>query len=258
METLQFEKLGPIGVLKINRPQALNALNAQVIGELESFLLSFQKEPSCRVLVVTGAGEKAFVAGADIKEMKDHSADQAYEMSLKGQRVFSLLESLPVPTIACVNGFALGGGLELALSCDILVASEKAKLGLPEVTLGLIPGYGGTQRLTRVVGPVLAKRMIYSGEAFSAQRLQSWGLISDVWPAEELLAETMKLAETIATRAPQALAQAKKAIYEGMQTSQDKGLQLEAQGFKEVFTTQDHLEGIQAFIEKRSPDFKGE
>ena len=258
METLNFEKQDHVGILKINRPQAMNALNGQLLSELDELLIQLSEDKTLRVLIVTGEGEKAFVAGADIKEMKDHSSDEAFKMAQNGQRIFSKLESLPFATIACVNGFALGGGMELALSCDMIVASEKAKFGLPEVSLGLIPGYGGTQRLARVVGANNARRIIFSGEMFSAEQAKSWGLVSEVYSPEDLMTSTLKLAKSISFKAPLAVSAAKKSLYEGIQTDLESGLQIEAEGFKEVFKTKDHDEGISAFMEKRRADFKGE
>ncbi len=245
------------GWLTISRPESLNALNAQLIGELGQCLVEISKLESLRAVVVTGAGEKSFVAGADIKEMKDHSSSEALKMSERGQKVFDQLAGLEIPTVCAVNGFALGGGLELALSCDILMASSKAKWGLPEVTLGLIPGYGGTQRLARALGPSLAKRVTFSGEIFSAEQGLNWGLFAGVFEPDQLLGEAQKLANTLSERSPVAIRIAKKAIDLGLDQSLAKGLEIERELFSQTFAAQDHNEGILAFIEKRKPVFKG-
>lgn len=245
-----------VGCLTLNRPEALNALNRELLTELNQFL-GWVTEQKIRALIVTGAGEKAFVAGADIKEMKDFNEAQAFRMAKNGQELFQRLEELPFPTIAAVNGFALGGGLELAMSCDLMLASEKVKWGLPEVSLGLIPGYGGTQRLARYIGKSLAKRVVLTGEIFSAQQGYDWGLFAQVCPAGELLSVCAKVASTMATRAPQALHLAKEAIRQGLDQTQSEGLVLEAELFAKTFATEDHHEGLAAFIEKRQPQFQG-
>ncbi|RME16800.1 MAG: hypothetical protein D6797_03770 [Bdellovibrio sp.] len=255
METLLYEKQDNIGILKINRPKALNALNKQVISELESFLESPPSDIRC--LVITGEG-KAFVAGADIKEMVEMTPEEALEMSERGQKVFQHLENWKVPSIAAVNGYALGGGLELALACDFIIASEKAQMGLPEVSLGLIPGYGGTQRLARVVGKGVARFMTLTGNMFSAKQLAQWGLVVEVTSAEQLMEKALVYAKDLAARGPEAVGLAKRAINEGYDKNQFEALRLEAQLFSEVFKTEDHKEGLQAFLEKRKPVFKGE
>ena len=255
-ETIHFELNSDIGFLKINRPSSLNALNGQVLQELEHCLSDLPKKMRC--LVVTGAGDKSFVAGADIKEMMGLNREQALKMSQQGQGVFNRLESLRTPVIAAVNGFALGGGFELALSCDFILASEKAKFGLPEVSLGLIPGYGGTQRLARYIGKGNARLITLTGDMFTAEEMCKWGVVSRVYKHEELLAEAQKFAEKILSRAPLALSLAKRSINEGYDMSQYEGLKHEAELFADTFKTKDHLEGIQAFIEKRKPIFIGE
>ena len=266
-ETLKFEKQGPIGILSINRPKALNALNKQVLGELERFIKAVSenfnesKVPEgegvpLRVLVLTGEG-KAFVAGADIKEMQGHSEAEALEMAQRGQAIFQQIEDCPYPIVAAVNGFALGGGLELAMSCDFIIASSRAKMGLPEVSLGLIPGYGGTQRLSRYVGKALARRIALTGDIYSADQLMQWGLVTEVVPPEELMEASLKVATTLSRRSPSALALAKGSINQGYNLNQLEGLQLEARLFAKTFTTQDSEEGLAAFIEKREPNFTG-
>ncbi len=246
-----------IGVLKIARPEAMNALNKQVLNDLKTLLHELEAKRGLRALIVTGEGEKAFVAGADIKEMEHLSTSQAREMALFGQGLMQRLQELPVPVIAAVNGFALGGGLELALACDFILASNKAKWGLPEVTLGLIPGYGGTQRLSRYVGRALARRVALSGELFTAQQGYEWGLFTQLCEPEQLFPTAMKLAETLASRAPLAMAWVKEAINHGGEHSQVEGLKLEAELFARTFETKDHVEGVKAFIEKRPAQFQG-
>lgn len=256
-ETLKLEKLSDhIQVLKINRPQAMNALNAQVMIELEKCLDQLSGEVP-RVLMITGEGEKAFVAGADIREMEKMSSVESFEMSRRGQRVMQKLENLNCATIAVVNGFALGGGLELALSCDILIASDKCKWGLPEVTLGLIPGYGGTQRLARQVGLSVAQRVTLSGEMFTAEQGSQWGLFAHTVPSAELTTFAEKLAKTIAERAPRAVAWAKQAVQKSKDLTIDEGMRLEAELFSKTFSTQDKTEGVSAFINKRPAQFSG-
>ncbi len=257
MTTIQFE-INNTGVayLTVSRPKALNALNSEVFSDLEKLLLEIESNSSIKCLVITGEG-KSFVAGADIKEMSGHSAEQAQEMSQRGQHIFNRISGLPFPTIAAVNGFALGGGLELAMSCDIILASEKAKLGLPEVSLGLIPGYGGTQRLSRLIGTVKANRVVFTGDIFTAQKMADWGLVSDVFSLETFKEEVDKVASKIASQSPVAVASAKKAVAEGMNTHFKKGLVIEADLFSKCFTTQDSKEGIAAFLEKRKPEFTG-
>ena len=256
-ETIKFEKQGAIGVLTMNRPEALNALNSQVISELAEFLKLIDQDREVRCLVVTGEG-KAFVAGADIKEMQNYNQDQALEMSENGQKVMQAFQDLSIPSIAAVNGFALGGGLELALACDVILASDKAKLGLPEVSLGLIPGYGGTQRLARTIGKGRARLMTLTGDIYSAQQCYDWGLISEVYASEEFNSKVLEVANKIASRAPVALDLARQAINLGFDRSLAEGLSLEAELFSKTFTTQDKVEGVNAFIEKRKPEFKGQ
>ena len=256
LETLKFEKEGDVGILTISRPQALNALNQQVLDEFAQFL-STVSEQGIRALIITGAG-KAFVAGADIKEMENHNEEEASEMSNKGQALFQRIEDLRIPVIAAVNGFALGGGLELALACDFIIASEKAKFGLPEVSLGLIPGYGGTQRLVRAIGKPLTRFITLTGDIYSAQQFLDWGLLVKVVSPEVLLEDCKKVASIMAQRGPVALTYAKRAINEGSEKPQFEAMKLECDLFAETFTTKDHTEGIKAFIEKRSPEFVGQ
>lgn len=243
-----------IGIVKIARPEAMNALNKQVLSELREVLASLR---DLRCAILTGDGEKAFVAGADIKEFESLNAHQAKELAINGQALLQQMEDLPLPIVAAINGFALGGGLEVALACDFMLASNKARWGLPEVTLGLIPGYGGTQRLSRVLGRALARRVALSGEMFTAQQGYDWGLFTQLCEPVELLPTAVKLGETLASRAPRALALAKQAINQGHDLSLRDGLKLEADLFAKTFETADHVEGIKAFVEKRSPQFRG-
>lgn len=250
-----------LGWLEITRPQALNALNAAVLKDLNTALDEVDQMAARRelaVLVIRGSGDKAFVAGADIKEMQGLNADQARAFAEVGQKVFRRLEVLPVPVIAAIHGFALGGGLELALSCDFVYATQNAKLGLPEVTLGLIPGFGGTQRLARAVGVQKAREWIFTGQMVTAQEAQAAGLVNAVFPdTESLWAAVTKTASTIAARGPLAVREAKKALLEGLKMDIDSGLELERDLFGDLFSFSDVTEGLAAFVEKRTPQFKG-
>ncbi|MFA7555706.1 MAG: enoyl-CoA hydratase-related protein [Spongiibacteraceae bacterium] len=252
--TLLFEVTDRVGVLTVNRPDAMNALNAVVIDELSAFCDAVvDMDVDC--VLVTGAGNKAFVAGADIKAMSELSEDKGEEMAHIAQEVFRKLEELPIPVIACVNGFALGGGFELALACDYIIASSKAKFGLPEVTLGLIPAYGGTQRLPRCVGKGIASRIILTGDIYSAEQALQWGIVTQLCEPEELIKLGMKQAQTISSRSGSALALAKCAINQGFDLLQQDGEKLEAELFQKAFSSEQKREGIAAFIEKRAPNF---
>ena len=255
--TLLFEENDGIGVLKINRPESLNALNREVLTELDSFLDQVQSSESLRCLVVTGSGEKAFVAGADIKEMTDLSSEAANEFARKGQSVFSRFEDLNVPVIAAVNGFALGGGLELALSCDFIIASNKARFGLPEVTLGLLPGFGGTQRLSQAVGLRKAREMTFTGKHYDATAALEMRLVNQVVEPETLMDAVAGITKSFARTGPVAVALSKKSINKGYDLDRDQGLELEAELFGELFATADAREGTQAFVEKRAANFTG-
>lgn len=246
-----------VGIIKVARPEALNALNKQVVSELRELVGGLSNKPEIRAAILTGEGEKAFVAGADIKEMEALDAMQARDLAAGGQALMQKIEDLPFPVVAAVNGFALGGGLELALACDFIVASTKARWGLPEVTLGLIPGYGGTQRLSRVAGRALARRIALSGEMFSAEQGLQWGVFTQLFEPAELMPAALKIAETMASRAPLAMKLAKDAINTGHDMELSRGLVHEVELFGQSFTTEDHNEGIKAFIEKRTPNFQG-
>ena len=255
-ETLKFEIKEQIGYLTISRPKALNALNIKVLEEIELFIKNLETK-RLRVLIVQGAGDKAFVAGADIKEMSSLTPEGAEKFSKKGQKVFSLIEGLPFPVIAIIQGFALGGGLELALSCDVLIMETKAKIGLPEVSLSLLPAFGGTQRLSRSVGLYKAKEMIFTGSFYQAQEAFDMGLANKVVNKEELLKTAESMAQIIKTRGPVAIDKAKKLIHQSRNLPMDKGLELEAKEFGDLFRCQDSKEGMEAFIKKRKAQFKG-
>lgn len=258
-KAVELTKEAAVWTLAIQRPESLNALNSQVFDELEAVLTSLTKESfdNCKVLIVTGQGEKAFVAGADIKEINSLNEVAGHKFAERGQNVFRTFENLKIPVIAAVNGFALGGGLELALSCDFIIASENARFGLPEVSLGLIPGFGGTVRLSRVVGLAKAKEMIFSGDMIKSDEALRIGLVNKVVPQSELLAEAKKIAVTIASRAPVAISHAKESIMRSFDQDIDTAMKTEALEFSKLFTTADVKEGTQAFIEKRKPAFKG-
>ncbi|WP_379967995.1 enoyl-CoA hydratase/isomerase family protein [Epilithonimonas sp. UC225_85] len=241
-----------IAIVTINRPESLNALNAQVFNDLENVFDYLDSEKSVNCVIVTGSGDKAFVAGADIKEFPSLNQEQAKELSARGHYVFNKIENLSKPVIAAVNGFALGGGLELALACHIRYASENAKLGLPEVTLGLIPGYGGTQRLPKLIGKGRANEMIFSAKMISAEKAKSIGLVNEVFSLEELLPKTQHLAEQIVKNSPQGIAKAIKAVNA---SDHEKGTESEINYFGELFSEEDFKEGVSAFLEKRKPVF---
>jgi enoyl-CoA hydratase len=253
-----FEKKdGHIALITINRPKVLNAINKETMQELMSCVEILKNSDDIRVVVITGAGDKAFVAGADISQFPKMNENEAIEFATYGQSVFSKLEELKQPVIAAVNGYALGGGCELVLACDFIYASENAKLGQPEVSLGILPGYGGTQRLSRLVGKAMAKELIYSGKVISAQEALRIRLVNKVFAQKDLLLETIKTANLIASKAPIAVAESKKAIEQGYDILLKEALAVECQGFSKTFGTQDQKEGAKAFLEKRKPHFIG-
>jgi enoyl-CoA hydratase len=256
-ESLLVERQDALAQITINRPTKLNALNNLALGELEQVVKELEADASVRAVVLTGAGTKAFVAGADIGEMADITPAEAGAHAARGQRVMSLIEGSRLPYIAAINGFALGGGLELALACDIRIAAETAQLGLPEVTLGLIPGFGGTQRLPRVLPRGKALELILSGDRVDAKEAYRIGLVDRLATSADLLAEAHKLARTIARRAPQAVALAKRSVHVGVENDMNSGLAYEAAQFAIAFSTADHTEGIKAFLEKREASFTG-
>ncbi len=257
--TVTLEKRGRIAWLTLNRPEALNALNQQSLSDLDQALthLEVTSLQEVSVLVLTGAGEKAFVAGADIKEMSSFKKHEAFQFARRGQLLFQRFEKLGQAVIGCVNGFALGGGLELALSCDFIYASDKAKFGLPEVGLGLLPGFGGTLRLSRVVGLNHAREMVLSGEMISADRALQIGLVNQIYSADQLLIQTQALAEKMAAKGPVAIQKAKQSVLECFDRTVDAGLDFEANQFAHLFETEDMKEGTKAFMEKRKPQFQG-
>lgn len=253
METIKYEVNEKIGIITISRPTALNALNSLVISELEKVLDQVDLN-DIRVLVLTGDGEKSFVAGADIGEMSTLSKEEGEAFGKKGNDVFRKLETFPIPVIAAINGFALGGGCEIAMSCDIRICSENAVFGQPEVGLGITPGFGGTQRLARIIGVGKAKELIYSGANVKAEEALSIGLVNAIYAYPDLMPAALKLAGKIARNAPIAVRAAKKAINDGLQTDMDKGIVIEEKLFGSCFETVDQIEGMKAFLEKRKPE----
>jgi enoyl-CoA hydratase len=253
-EFILTETRGRVGLVTLNRPQVLNALNHQLVRELMDALEAFDHDEGVGVMVVTGS-EKAFAAGADIKEMADKTVQQM--MDLDYVAAFNRILTIRKPVIAAVSGYALGGGCEIAMSCDMIVASESAKFGQPEITIGVIPGAGGTQRLTRAVGKALAMEMILNNRTLSAQEALGFGLVNRLVPTEKYLDEALKLAEEIAGRAPAAVRAAKKMINQAYERTLTDGLHAERQEFYNLFATEDQKEGMQAFVEKRIPNWKG-
>ena len=253
-KNLKWEQKERTGYLTLSRPKALNALNSEVFDELEQ-CLSELAGSQIRALIVKGDGEKAFVAGADIKEMSSMSPKQATAFSQKGQKVFSLFEELPFPVIALIQGFALGGGLELALACDLLILEEKACIGFPEVKLGLFPSFAGTWRLAYAVGPYKAKEMIFSGDFYTGKQAYEMGLGQAVIPKDQLLEKAHSYSNTFQKRGRLAIAQAKKLIQNSRDMDLTSALKLESQEFGRLFNSKESQEGIQAFLEKRSPNF---
>ncbi len=257
-QNILVEREDKIAVVTINRPQVRNALDVATVREIGAAVDELAADEGVRAIVFTGAGDRAFVAGADINELRAiESAAQAEEFARYGQAVFSRLEQLEKPVIMAINGFALGGGCELAMAGDIRLAADTAKLGQPEINLGIFPGYGGTQRLPRLVGKGAAKLMIMAGEMIDAQEALRLGLVDRVVPAADLLPTAKALAKTLAEKAPVALALAKKAIDQGLERSLADGLALEASLFGQVAATEDRREGTSAFLEKRKPSFRG-
>jgi len=256
-ENLLYEKKDGIAYITFNRPKVLNALNNKTIDELRQALVDARDDGSVRVLILTGAGEKAFVAGADISELAQRTPVDGKEFSVSGQRVAHLLETMGKPSICAINGFALGGGCELALCCSIRIASRTAKLGQPEVKLGIIPGFGGSQRLARLCGKGVAHELCLTGEMISAEEAQRIGLVNRVYEPAELLPAAEAMAKKIIANAPLAVKYTMEAIERGIEMPQEEGLFLEATLFGLVCATEDKREGTTAFLEKRTPQFKG-
>lgn len=255
MENILFDKNNNTAEITINRPKSLNALNKKTLNELKNLLYKIKEDKDIKVLIITGAGQKAFVAGADIKEMQNLKPFEAKVYAQLGQEVFFLIESLPQPVIAAVNGYALGGGCELALACDIRYASENAMFGQPEVKLGITPGFAGTQRLPKLIGDALAKEMIFTGEMINAKEAYRIGLVNKIFGADELLEQSKNTAETIIKRSFTAVSLAKELIKNSKKVDVESGSELEANIFGLCFSGRDQKEGMNAFLEKRTADF---
>jgi enoyl-CoA hydratase/3-hydroxyacyl-CoA dehydrogenase len=256
LETVRLTKDDNIAIITMNRPEAMNALNSKVLSDLNDIVDSVQKDNDITAVIITGEG-KAFVAGADIKEMMDKNPIEARKFTLLGQEVFRKIENMNKPVIAAVNGFALGGGCELALSCDIILASENAKFGLPEVGLGIHPGFGGTQRLPRLIGKAKAKELIFTGDTLDAKEAERIGLVNMVVASDKLPGAARSLAKKIASKAPIAIRLAKSAVNKGCEMDLDTGLLYEVESVSNTFSTKDSKEGMKAFTERRKPEFKG-
>ncbi|WP_353892751.1 short-chain-enoyl-CoA hydratase [Proteinivorax hydrogeniformans] len=252
---LIYQKQGEVGILSINRPKALNALNQELLSELNIAIEKITENADIKALLITGEG-KSFVAGADISQMLDKSPEEARNFAVLGMDVFRKIELMEIPVIAAINGFALGGGCELALACDIRIASEKAKFGQPEVTLGITPGFGGTQRLPRTVGEAKAKELIFTGDMIDAETAQNIGLVNNVVEADALLEESLKMAKKIASYSSIPVKYSKAAINRGMQMDIDSAMELEKDLFALCFASEDQKEGMAAFVNKRKPEFK--
>lgn len=253
-KNLEVKMEGKLGILTINRPEVRNAINLETVNELYK-ALDFFKENNALTVILTGAGDKVFVSGADINDLKTRNKFDAFEGI--NNKIFTAIEKFHVPVIAAVNGFALGGGFELALACDIRIASENAKFGFPETSLGIIPGAGGTQRLPRLIGLGKAKEIVLTGEIFDAQKAENIGLVVKITKITDLMNEAKKIAEKIMARAPLAIRFAKLNLNNSTQTSQDAGMLFEMVSQAVLFETEDKLEGMTAFLEKRKADFKG-
>ena len=255
-EFLKIERQDGITVMKISAPKSLNALNSTILKEIDTFVSGL--DSTTRVLIITGDGEKSFVAGADISEMAHLNEPQGFEFGKLGAQVFRKIETLPIPVIAAVNGFALGGGCELAMACDIRIASSKAKFGQPEVGLGIIPGFSGTYRLPKLVGQGYAKEMIYTGKVIRADEALRIGLVNAVYEPEELMDKALEMAAMMLKNAPVAIRLAKQSINEGYDLDADGAIALENKLFGQCFVTKDQKEGMDAFLNKRKADFIGE
>ncbi len=263
-QTLLDDNATPIRVLTLNRPQILNALDAHSLQELAQAFSSMGaldrrgNAPCVRCVILTGAGGKAFAAGADLAAMASMGADEAQRLAALGHRLSAIMESLPIPIIAAVDGFALGGGLELALACDFIIATRKSRFGQPEVGVGVTPGFGGTQRLPRRIGIGRARQLLYTGDFIDAEQALTWGLVNEVVDAPDLMSRARALGTTIAGRAPLAVAAVKRAINEGMNLPLQAALGIEEAAFSSSFSTADQKEGMKAFLQKRPAMFSGE
>jgi enoyl-CoA hydratase/carnithine racemase len=256
-ENILLEKKSAIAYVTINRPAKLNALNMATMEELRAAFIDIKSDTATRIVILTGSGDKAFIAGADIGELSKNDAVTGKEYTHRGQSVLDLIENLGKPVIAAINGFALGGGCELAMACTMRLASENAKLGQPEVKLGIIPGYGGSQRLPRLVGKGLAMQLVLTGEMISAQEAHRIGLVNEITAAAELIPRAEAIAKKIIANAPLAVQYAMEAVNHGIETTLSEGLYLEAALFGVCCATEDKQEGTTAFLEKRPPNFKG-
>src|SRR3954467_10586973 len=256
-DNIRFDRKDQIAYVTIDRPKVLNALNMATMGELVSVFTQLKEDREVRVVILTGAGEKSFVAGADIGELQKNNPLEAKEYTHRGQAVLDLIENLGKPVIACINGFALGGGCEIAMACTMRLASENAKLGQPEGKLGIIPGYGGTQRLPRLVGKGIAMQLLLAGEMISAQEAHRIGLVNEVVPAAELIGRAEAIAAKIIANGPLAVQYTMEAVNKGMEMPLAEGLYLEAVLFGAACATEDKKEGTTAFLEKRAAQFKG-
>lgn len=256
-ENIILKKEARIATLFINRPKVLNALNIDTLKEIQTAVQNVKGDNGVDVLLIGGAGEKSFVAGADISQMKDFDSVAALNFANLGQEIFTQIETMPKPVIAAVNGFALGGGCELAMACDIRIASEKAKFGQPEVGLGIVPGFGGTQRLPRLVGIGMAKLLLFTGKIISAQEALRIGLVDQVTEPERLMETVLEIANSIVANGQIAVSFCKKAVHEGMQSDIDRAMTIESNLFALGFSTADQKEGMNAFVEKRKANFIG-
>jgi enoyl-CoA hydratase len=245
-----------IAIITINKPKVLNALDDNLMNQLDDKLNVLEKDNSVRVVILTGSGEKAFVAGGDIKQMQSKNSEEARQTAIKAQTLFNKIENFNKPVIAAINGYALGGGLELAMACDFRIAAEHAKLGQPEIKIGIIPGFGGTVRLSRIVGKGIAKELIFTGEMIDAYRAYEIGLVNKVVKSENLIDESIKFANSIKDKSLIALKYAKEAINNGLEMDSSRAFSYEADLFGLCFSSYDQKEGMLAFIEKRKPDFK--
>ncbi|MDO5026736.1 MAG: enoyl-CoA hydratase-related protein [Tissierellia bacterium] len=256
MDNILLEKKDGYAILTINRPKALNALNSATLLEIQEAVKEVESDDKIKAVILTGSGEKAFVAGADISEMSDLNTVEAYEFGKRGQETFSMIENSSKFYIAAVNGFALGGGCEISMSCDMRLASDNAKFGIPEVTLGVIPGFGGTQRLPKLVGLGRAKEMLATGGMIKADKAEKWGLVNSVYSQEDLLSEAEKIAAKVAKNSSYAVAGGLEAMNQATQIKLGDGLELEALLFAKAFSYPDQEEGMKAFLEKRQANFK--